>query len=173
MPIDPLLNLALQVGTKLIGPAFDQYEKLKKSLSDGTTSSEVPSRSNGVPSRDPSIVVYRCPKCAMDSEFPNSGTPEIVICWKCNHHFPVVEGCHECVCGTLIKPLPEQDVVECYACRELVSVWTSKKFVVCDCGNVFHNDNVGVLWNTECCKRANSTLRPVPVARRVRPMSSL
>lgn len=166
MPIDPLLNLALQVGTKLIGPAFDQYEKFKKSLSDGTTPT-------GETSRNPDVVIYRCPKCAMDSEFPKGGTPEIVICWKCNHHFPVVEGFHECVCGVLMKPLPEHDVVECVACREVVAVWVSKKFVVCDCGNVFENGKSDEVWNTECCNRANLTLRLVRVARRVRPMSSL
>jgi len=161
MPIDPLINLALQIATKLIPAAVDQADKLLKGVSDSGLSSSASTTQS-------QVTTYQCPKCKILLEFPGHQQFEWGRCVACDHKFPVVNGFQRCPCGELWKPQLEQEIIRCGTCLTLVAVYESKRYLSCECGNSFR-DTGGTTWTTECCKTDKSKLFLVRTARYVQP----
>lgn len=162
MPIDPLINLALNIGMKLVPAAVDQYDKLKKEFQNGGSSSE-----NSRP--EPKMVSYRCPKCGVNNNFPQDEHVVLVRCWDCAFVFPVVAGYQKCPCGELWKPSHEQEVARCGRCQTLIATHESTQFRSCNCGNVFREEHPASVWSTECCNTTNSKLHKLRNASLVHP----
>jgi hypothetical protein len=154
MPIDPLLNLAVNIATKLLPAAVEQYDKLVK----GVTSEHA---SKPQTSQQPEFDVYKCPSCASESVFESAVPLELVRCWKCDYVFPVVSGYQRCPCGEVWKPFLNEEVIRCVSCQTLIATYESKKFKSCDCGYVFRDDDLLDRETTECCGTLGRKLHSV------------
>jgi hypothetical protein len=83
MPINPLINLALQIAAKLIPAAVNRADKLLKGVSDSGLSSSASTTES-------QVTTYQCPKCKIRLELSGHQQFEWTRCVDCDDKFPVV-----------------------------------------------------------------------------------